>query len=393
MKKIIDIINITTGKLDSNAASENGQYPFFTCAPEPSKISSFAYDLDCILLTGNNASGNFKAFRYNGKFNAYQRVYIITLRDKNYSLDYIYYNILLNLGVLKKRAQGSQTKFLTLSEINNFEITELSLKEQEDIAVNLKIFDNHIKINNKIISELQELSKLIYNYWFVQFDFPNDEKKPYKSSGGKMVWNEELKREVPEDWEAATLQNNPYTRLLTPGVDTFEEKIYFATADIDLNGALSGSPIGYESRESRANMQPELNTIWFAKMKNSIKRLFFTKNSKTIDKYIISTGMFGLATTDNSFEYICSYVFNDSFEILKNRYSHGATQQSVNNEDLDLFPLVIPSTRVLEKYHNLVKDIWIMSENLNFENSELEKQRDFLLPLLMKGQVRIRDEE
>ena len=90
MKKLTDICNITTGKLDSNACEVNGKYPFFTCAPLPLKINSFAFDDDVILLAGNNASGNFHCQRFCGKFNAYQRTYIITEKD-GYDLDYIFY--------------------------------------------------------------------------------------------------------------------------------------------------------------------------------------------------------------------------------------------------------------------------------------------------------------
>lgn len=331
----------------------------------------------------------------NDKYILNQRVGLLQFDESKIYKRYLYYlfqtkTLQLKIGTV---ASGTQQRNVSPNDIYGLSVSIPAYNEQKKIGNQLILFDSEIENNNKIITELQELSELIYNYWFVQFDFPNDEGKPYKSSGGKMVWNEDLKREIPEGWEVGTLLNNPYTRLLTPGVDIFKEKIYLATADIDANGALSGSTIDYETRKSRANMQPELNTIWVAKMKNSIKRLFFTKNSKSTEKYIISTGMFGFATTDNSFEYICSYVFSDSFEVLKDKYSHGATQQSVNNEDLDLFPLIIPNEKVMKEYHKLVKDIWIMSENLNFENSELEKQRDFLLPLLMNGQVKIRDEE
>ena len=90
------ICNITTGKLDSNAAEENGKYPYFTCAPEPLAINTYAFDDDVILLAGNNASGNFHCQRYKGKFNAYQRTYIITAKD-GYDIDYIYYNLKINL--------------------------------------------------------------------------------------------------------------------------------------------------------------------------------------------------------------------------------------------------------------------------------------------------------
>jgi type I restriction enzyme S subunit len=92
MKRLTDMCNITTGKLDSNAFEIDGKYPFFTCAPSPLRINSYAFEDDVILLAGNNASGNFHCQRYSGKFNAYQRTYVITEKE-GYDLDYIFYNL------------------------------------------------------------------------------------------------------------------------------------------------------------------------------------------------------------------------------------------------------------------------------------------------------------
>ena len=120
-KTLLEVCNVTTGKLDSNAATENGKYPFFTCAPEPLRIDNYAFDDNVILLAGNNAQGNFHLTRYNGKFNAYQRTYIITAR-KNFDIDYIRYSIELYLNHFKKVSQGSQTKFLTMSILEQFKV-------------------------------------------------------------------------------------------------------------------------------------------------------------------------------------------------------------------------------------------------------------------------------
>ena len=88
MIKLLSTCNITTGKLDANAAVENGMYPFFTCAPEPLRIDDYAFNDNVILLAGNNASGNFHCQRYNGKFHAYQRTCVLTA-ENDYDIDYI----------------------------------------------------------------------------------------------------------------------------------------------------------------------------------------------------------------------------------------------------------------------------------------------------------------
>jgi type I restriction enzyme, S subunit len=122
VKELSDIANITTGKLDSNAEVIGGEYPFYTCAATPTTIDCFEYDNDVILIAGNNATGNFHVNRYTGKFNAYQRTYIVT-EKKIEHLDYLYQVLARQMKIIKKRGKGSQTKFITLgmlTEINIF---------------------------------------------------------------------------------------------------------------------------------------------------------------------------------------------------------------------------------------------------------------------------------
>lgn len=143
--KLTQTCNITTGKLDANAAEDNGKYPYFTCAPDPLRINTFAFDDDVILLAGNNASGNFHCQRYSGKFNAYQRTYVITAKD-GYDIDYVFYNLLINLNNLKRFAQGSQTKFLTMPILDAFEIEDIPLSKQKQISRVLSTIDRKYDI-------------------------------------------------------------------------------------------------------------------------------------------------------------------------------------------------------------------------------------------------------
>ena len=194
-----DACFITTGKLDSNAVVEGGIYPFYTCAAEPTTIDYYDYDDSVVLIAGNNAQGNFHVNRFTGKFNAYQRTYILTKKE-GHDLDYIYYALKLELKRLKEKSQGSQTKFLTMPILNSINLGNRNLLEQQKISNVLSSLDSKIELNNKINKELEAMAKTLYDYWFVQFDFPDVNGKPYKSSGGKMVYNQELKREIPEGW-------------------------------------------------------------------------------------------------------------------------------------------------------------------------------------------------
>lgn len=144
--------------------------------------------------------------------------------------------------------------------------------------------------------------------------------------------------------------------------------------------------------ESRANMQPYLNSIWFAKMKNSVKHLYLNRGMiDFIDSSILSTGFYGLKCNDTSFEYIASVVSAPIFEATKDRLSHGATQQGISDDDMRNMLLLVPDKETLARYHNATKHMYAsISKNL-IENKKLSKLRDFLLPLLMNGQATITD--
>ena len=138
---------------------------------------------------------------------------------------------------------------------------------------------------------LQQMAKTIYDYWFTQFDFPDKNGKPYRSSGGQMVWNEQLKREIPAGWTVASIVDNPISSVIKPGIEHFTYKEYLATAEVNGTAISNGTIIDYDSRESRANMQPSINSVWFAKMKNSVKHLFLNREMQPlIDGVILSTG-------------------------------------------------------------------------------------------------------
>lgn len=128
--KLKDICSITTGKLDSNAATKFGKYPFFTCAPTSLKTDTFKFDGKSILIAGNNAQGDFHIQFFEGKFNAYQRTYVLQLKNDNFMLEFVFYELSIKLLAFKTMSQGSQTKFLTLDMLENIDIPDLALKEQ-----------------------------------------------------------------------------------------------------------------------------------------------------------------------------------------------------------------------------------------------------------------------
>lgn len=265
-------------------------------------------------------------------------------------------------------------------------------KEQVRIGKLLYSIEEKIQYNKKINDNLQQQLKLLYDYWFTQFDFPDENGKPYKSSGGLMLSNDKVSYKMPANWTVCSLFENPLTSIIKPGVDMFESKNYLATADVNGTAISAGTVIFYETRESRANMQPTVNSVWFAKMKNSVKHLYLNKEmQELITNSILSTGFCGLQCTEESFEYVASFIGHSYFERLKDTLAHGATQEAVNNDDLSCIAFVVPPTRILRLFHESTESIYSQISKNICENQELTQLREWLLPMLMNGQATIYD--
>jgi len=133
VKGFLDVFDITTGKLDSNALEENGKYPFFTCSQETYRINNFAFDCEALLLAGNNAAGIYSVKYYNGKFNAYQITYVLTLKNKGH-FKYFHFVLTNKLKELQRASIGTNTKYLTLGILKNIEIPIPHLPLQQKFA-------------------------------------------------------------------------------------------------------------------------------------------------------------------------------------------------------------------------------------------------------------------
>ena len=154
--KLKDLINIRTGKLDANASSENGKYPFFTCSKETLKINTYSYDCECVLLAGN---GDLNVKYYNGKFDAYQRTYILECKNDIIYTKYLYYFMKKYLKILRNQSVGGVIKYIKLANITEAIIPIYSKEEQEKIANNISKVEEVLNIKNKQIEELQNFIK------------------------------------------------------------------------------------------------------------------------------------------------------------------------------------------------------------------------------------------
>ncbi len=148
--KLDDLIEIRTGKLDANAMVEGGKYPFFTCSKQIFEINDYAFDCDAVLLAGNNASGDFNVKHYHGKFNAYQRTYVLTVKDENTLRSrYLYFQLIQALAELKKMSVGANTKFLKIGMIKEFQIPLPEIEKQDFVLNKLE----HLKAQTKSLEE------------------------------------------------------------------------------------------------------------------------------------------------------------------------------------------------------------------------------------------------
>lgn len=388
-KSLTQTANITTGKLDSNAAIENGKYPFFTCAPEPLYIDSFSFDDDVILLAGNNAQGNFHISRYHGKFDAYQRTYVITAKE-GYDIDYIKYSLEMSLQHLKRIAQGSQTKFLTMQILDGFMINDIPFKNQQGLIASVKAIDDKIALNKRINDELEAMAKTLYDYWFVQFDFPDENGNPYRSSGGEMVWNEQLKREIPKGWHTAYLYNmvtidntsvNPAkldtTVMEHYSIPAFDDSRYpvFEPADIIESGK-------YEVTVDSilvSKLNPQFKRIWdpYCLTENSIcstEFMVYQVNTVRLRPYC-----FALVNSDGFYAHM----------IAKAISSTGSRKRIQPDVSLSYSFAVPPDDAILLTFADFYQPIMEKQKKIHLENYELTALRDWLLPMLMNGQATV----
>ena len=249
-------------------------------------------------------------------------------------------------------ATGSTIKNLSLKSIQDFEVPVPKKNEYEKIAKALSDLDAKIELNNKINTELEAMAKLIYDYWFVQFDFPNENGKPYKSSGGKMVYNEALKREIPEGWEVKDLEDIESNIVTGKTPSTKKDEFY--------NGEIPFITIG----DIRGNMhitQTEQTLSILGGNQNPNK--FLPKGSICVT-CIASPGLVGFVTKDSQTNQqinsiICKneeiklflyFYLKDYFKFAK--ASSGSTFSNMNKGEFSSIKTIKPRKEILIDFSN-----------------------------------------
>jgi len=310
---------------------------------------------------------------------------------KSVSSDFLYYLVKNSISDIKNQTHGSVFDTITRETLNNIKfLIPKNSNEQQKIAEILSSLDDKIELNRKINDNLEKITRSLFKRWFVDFEFPNKDGKPYKSSGGKMI-NSEI-GEIPDEWKIGFFGDNELTGFIKSGIDNFDnEKIYLDTASVG-NSLITdfSTKITINERPSRANMQPQISSVWFAKMKDSRKLLFFDDYLiEALDNYILSTGFAGFKVKPAALYYIWTFILSDEFNAEKNNLCQGTTMQAINNENISKIKYLISLEEILLSFNNLTKHFYQEVEVLKSQNIRLSEIRDCLLSKLMSGKIRV----
>lgn len=330
------------------------------------------------------------------------------LADNNY----LYYCLKNYVHNIKKRSQGSVFDTINLNSFDLMEIDIHDLVSQQKIASVLASLDSKIELNNRINSELEQMAKTIYDYWFVQFDFPISaeyaasvgqpqlEGKPYKSSGRKMVWSEELKREVPEGWEVKKLEN-----VINKIIDNRGKTPLKLGGDWSQDGqgviALSAKHV----KDGRLIKLEDANVVTFEMfekwMPNKLEEgdILMTSEAPCGEFYMIlndtdyclSQRLFAMRAEKT--KVYPSYLY---YELAKgNGYSQiigkqsGSTVFGIRQDELRTVNILVPKLSLQRLFDEKVKPMLLQIRTNEAQCRNLTELRDWLLPMLMNGQVKV----
>ena len=362
---------------------------FMLATARPNEISKFQLKKGQVALTKDSETrddigiSTYIADDFNDVILGYHCALITPNKD---ILDGRYLNALMHTGYAKKyfafNASGSGQRYALSAEIlNSFPVPVIPLQKQKQIGEIFSALDKKIELNKQINQNLEAMAKQLYNYWFVQFDFPNEEGKPYKSSGGKMVWNDKLKREIPESWKVKSI---------------FEE------LDIQY-----GYPFSTELFTTKETSIPVVrirdiiaNTVSAYSTENTDSKYLLNKGDLVIGmdgnfhinywsddiSYLNQRSVRLRALNDSNVSIIQARLDIEPYIKAKEVRAKGSTVGHLSDKDMkELYVMVSTSYQVRNKFDALLDQI-LLNRN---EIISLIKQRDQLLPLLMTGQVSV----
>lgn len=356
-------------------------------------VDDYLFDGTFLLVAEDGE--NLKSNRANictlarGKFWVNNHAHILNARDDN-DLEYIFY--LLSIVNFANYVTGSAQPKLTKENLEAISVFAAEPPTQRQIAGVLSALDAKIELNNRINAELEALAKTIYDYWLVQFNFPDAHGRPYKSSGGAMVWNGTLKREIPAGWEARALSELGSFRNginYDPSVggdavarivnvrDVSASTVFIKHDDLD-ELALDQADIG------RYLVTPDSILIARSGIPGA------TRMMQPCPPNTIYCGFIICLTVADAENKLPLFFRLKQLEQSLLSQSSGSILKNVSQDTLKEICLAVPCKRaVIERFNATVTPLFTKISANDLENAELTRLRDWLLPLLMNGQVRV----
>ncbi len=303
---------------------------------------------------------------------------LLRIRLNNDLVDDNYFYYYFKAYIVKKITGGTGDStipnFPPMSYVKNIELELPDLEQQKIIGRRLKDIDDKILNNKNIISELELMAKTIYDYWFLQYDYPDAKGKPYKSNGGNMVYNEELKKEIPEGWKVGTIRDI----IIEKG----KSSIQVGEAK-DKSGEYPFFTSGSEIYEVDEFITEGRNCYLSTGGKGYIQ-YYVGKSSYSTDTWVISG-------KDNLEDYL--YLFIKSIEdMLDIKYFAGTGLKHLQKDLFKDTHIAIPNEETLKMFNEISNKMFNKISRIYKENQELIKLREDLLPLLMNGQVGFRNQ-
>ncbi|WP_299336949.1 restriction endonuclease subunit S [uncultured Prevotella sp.] len=319
---------------------------------------------------------------------------VLVFRAKNGHCTSFLYTVLMQDSFFEYAMLGSKGSKMPRGDkdqIMRYELPTFTPMEEENIGNMMVDIMSKIKVNHQINDNLEAMAKQLYDYWFVQFDFPNEEGKPYKSSGGAMVWNEKLKREIPTSFDVKSLSEIIEVKDGTHDSPKPQDNGYFLLTSkhltergLDYASAYKISKEDYESINKRSKV--DTNDILFS-MIGTIGNSYFVEETK-INFAIKNMALFKTSAKRWFSEYMYLYLSSCDYKHYEGNSLSGSIQKFVSLRTLRDMPILYHED-IIKVFAKEVRNIITMMVNLRKENIELTKQRDELLPLLMNGQASV----
>lgn len=303
--------------------------------------------------------------------------------NENFDSDYIYYLFKNNYAVFRNAASGSTAiPILNKTDFDNLRFkVELDLNQQRKMVSILSKIDDKIEINNQINQELEAMAKTLYDYWFVQFDFPDQNGKPYKSSGGKMVYNQELKREIPEGWGVENLFNVAEVQYGYPFSTDYFNSTGEGVPVIRIRDILGNDTTNYSTEEVEDKYKINVGDVLIG-MDGNFHMNYWIKENCYLNQRVVKVN------SDKLPNMVLKYQI-EPFIKLREKSVSRTTVGHLSDKDLKAINVILPKDKYLssifEKFESILENIIINQQ----QNQQLTQLRDWLLPMLMNGQVKV----